>query len=262
MAEKNHKILGVRVDNFSKREILGKIERFLGEEKFHQVATINPEFILEAQKNLEFKSILNSCALNVADGFGVRCAFWRFGRHLKTRMAGADLLQEILKIAQLKKLKIFLAINKDGLSGFEEIKKAILKIYPDLQIEGANLDYHSCENSKSVAIFSAPTLDSRLPARNAIVAGGRGNDKYILFCNFGAPHQEIFLNSQKDATIRLAMGVGGSFDFLTKKIKRAPVFMRYIGLEWLWRVAQQPKRLPRILRATILFPIKVFFNLK
>jgi len=238
MKTKNaYKILGVQVDNLSQKEILEKVEGFLDEEKFHQIATVNPEFILEAQNNQEFKDILNNCALSVADGFGVRCAFWRFGQHLKTRMAGTDLMQEILKIAQLKKLKIFLAINKDGLSSFEEIKSALLKAYPDLQIEGVNLDKNTTHCSLTT-------------------------DHCLLFCNFGAPHQEIFLNFQKDATIRLAMGVGGSFDFLTGKVRRAPVFMRRIGLEWLWRVVQQPKRLPRILRATILFPLRIIFNLK
>jgi len=256
--KKEHKILGVRVDNFSQEEILEKIESFLGEEKFHQIATVNPEFILEAQKNLEFKNILNSCTLNVADGFGVRCAFWRFGRHLKSRMAGVDLMQEILKIAEQKKLKIFLAINKDGLSNFEEIREAISKTYPSLVIEGSNLDCYSHENGTFIANLSASTLDSRL----------RGNDNCVLFCNFGAPYQEVFIDSQKDVRIRLAMGVGGSFDFLTKKIKRAPVFVRHIGLEWLWRALQaQPweykkERLKRIWKAVVVFPIKVIFNFK
>jgi N-acetylglucosaminyldiphosphoundecaprenol N-acetyl-beta-D-mannosaminyltransferase len=240
-SEKSYKILGVRVDNFSRKEILEKVECFLGEEKFHQIATVNPEFILEAQKNLEFRNILNNCALNVADGFGVRCAFWRFGQHLKVRMAGADLLQEILKIANEKNLKIFLAINKSGLSNFEEIKSALLKTYPNLQIEGLDL-----EKNASCFMFHVACP--------------------VLFCNFGAPHQEVFLNSQKDAKIRLVMGVGGSFDFLTKKVRRAPVFLRTIGLEWLWRLFRpQPwehkkKRLKRIWKAVVIFPIKVIFN--
>ena len=243
MTEKNYKILGVRIDNLSKKEILGKIEGFLNEEKFHQIATINPEFILEAQKNLEFKNILNECALNVADGFGVRCAFWRFGWHLKTRMAGVDLMHEILQIAEQKKLKVFLAINKDGLSSFEEIKIALLKIYPNLQIEGVSLE------SNVLCFMLYVSCD-------------------VLFCNFGAPNQEIFLNSQKDARIQLAMGVGGSFDFLTKKVRRAPVFVRHIGFEWLWRVIQsqswefKKKRLKRIWKAVVIFPIKVIFNFK
>ncbi len=235
------KILGVRVDNLEKQEIIEKIESFLDEDKFHQIATINPEFILEAQNNLCFRTVLNKCALNVADGFGIRCAFWRFGKQLKVRMAGVDLLQKILKIAERKKLKIFLAINKNGLSKFEEIKKAISDIYPSLQMEGVDLDKNA---------------DSRL-----LLA-----DHCLLFCNFGAPHQEIFLDFQKDAKICLAMGVGGSFDFLTGKSKRAPVFMQTIGLEWLWRAIQletwefKKKRLKRIWKAVVIFPIKVIFN--
>ncbi len=231
-------VLGVRVDNFSRKEILEKIEHFFDEEKFHQIATINPEFILEAQNNLCFRTVLNNCALNVADGFGIRCAFWRFGKHLETRAAGADLMLEILKLANKKKLTVFLVINKGGLSTFEEIKNAILGIYPNLKVKGNELD----KNTISCSLVT---------------------DRCIMFCNFGAPYQEVFIDSQKDARIRLAMGVGGSFDFLTGKIKRAPVFMRYIGLEWLWRIFQlqtwefKKKRLKRIWKAVVIFPIKV-----
>lgn len=242
-------ILGVRIDNFNKKELFEKIEGFFLEEKFHQIATINPEFILEAQKNLGFKNILNNCALNVADGFGIKLAFWRFGKHLKARIAGADLMSKVLKIADKKKLSIFLAINKDGLSTFEEIKNAILKIYPELKINGRDFDCHSSENGNPVSNHSVFTLDSRIC----------GNDT-ILFCNFGAPYQEIFINSQKCDTIRLAMGVGGSFDFLTGKVRRAPKFLRLIGLEWLWRLILQPKRWKRIFNATIIFSYKILFN--
>lgn len=236
--EKKYKILGVRVDNLSQKEILDKIEGFLNEEKFHQIATINPEFILEAQNNLCFRTVLNKCALNVADGFGIRCAFWRFGKQLKARIAGADLMQEILRLANKKKLTVFLVINKGGLSTFKEIKSAILGTHPNLTVKGNELD----KNTISCSLIT---------------------DRCIMLCNFGAPHQEVFIDSQKDARIRLAMGVGGSFDFLTGKIKRAPVFMRYIGLEWLWRVFQsqtwefKKKRLKRIWKAVVVFPIKV-----
>lgn len=226
-------ILGIRIDNLTKKEILTKITGFLNEKKFHQIATINPEFILEAQENVEFKNVLNNCTLNIADGFGIKLAFWRFSKHLKCRIAGADLLREILIIANKKKLRLFLAINKDGLSSFEEIKKNILNIYPQLEINGGD--------------FEKNNLNYIQPIYN------------ILLCNFGAPYQEMFLNIQKDAIISLAMGVGGSFDFMTGKIRRAPVFMQRIGLEWLWRLIYQPKRLPRILHATILFPLKILF---
>ncbi|MFZ5982628.1 MAG: WecB/TagA/CpsF family glycosyltransferase [Patescibacteria group bacterium] len=234
------KILGVRIDNLRNKEILRKIEEFLGESKFHQIATVNPEFILEAQKNQEFCAILNDCDLNVADGFGVRCAFWRNFWHLKYRMAGADLLLEILKIAEKKGRSVFLACRKDGLTSFEEAKENILGKYPRIKIKGANLD-----------LLGVRPLINRGPTPNC----------EVLICNFGAPNQEFFIKSQKDGKIRLAIGVGGALDFLSGKMKRAPKFMRVLGLEWLWRFIQEPKyRFSRIFRAVIIFPIRVIFN--
>jgi UDP-N-acetyl-D-mannosaminuronic acid transferase (WecB/TagA/CpsF family) len=120
----------------------------------------------------------------------------------------------------------------------------------------------------------------------------------IAFCKFGAPYQEIFLNRQKNATpphlnkefsnnnslcynkkedisdnhvlqyqrcggkIGVAMGVGGAFDFVTGKIRRSPVFARKLGLEWLFRLIQQPKRFRRIFNAVIIFSIKIIINNK
>lgn len=230
------KLLGIRADNFNKKEILKKVEFFLSELKFHQIATVNPEFILEAQKNEEFRNILNNCDLNIADGIGIKFAFWRYGKHLKCRMTGIDLVKKILKMANDRGLGIFLAANKDGLSTWEETKGAILKIYPNINIFGANL-------SKNDALYQIP------------------DTKYqILFCNFGAPYQELFINRIKCDKIKLAIGVGGSFDFLTKKTKRAPVLMGQLGLEWLWRFFQQPHRWKRIWNAVIVFLIKILFN--
>ena len=84
---------------------------------------------------------------------------------------------------------------------------------------------------------------------------------YELFlCNFGAPYQEKFINSLKNDILWVAMGVGGSFDYVTGKTKRAPKIMRIFGLEWLWRLILQPKRIKRIINAVIIFPIKVILN--
>lgn len=251
-------ILGVRVDNLSREEILEKVSDFLNEEKFHQIATINPEFILAAKKNEEFKNILNNCDLNVADGFGIKLAFRRFGETLKARVAGIDLMEEILKIAEKNNFKIFLATNSRGLSTWEETRDAILRKYSKLEISGMDFSCHSNisvdEFEESIQIVSFDfTQDDKY----------RINEFDIIFANFGAPYQEKFLNSLKlleNSKIRLAMGVGGSFDYLTGKIKRAPVFMRNAGLEWLWRLVQQPRRIKRIWNAVIIFPLKVIFN--
>lgn len=230
-------ILGIRIDNFSKKEILQKIEFFLTEDKFHQIATINPEFVLKAQNNKQFKSILNSCDLNVADGIGIFFAFLRFGKLLKCHFPGIDLMNEILKIAVDKNLEVFLAVSNKGLSKFQEVKKFLLKIYPDLNISGSDIDPYDS--------------DYKLPSASY----------KILFCNFGAPDQEIFINSLKNANIRIAMGVGGSFDFVTGKTPRAPKFMQKIGLEWLFRLGLEPQyRLKRVFRAVIVFPVKILLK--
>ncbi|PIU08286.1 MAG: hypothetical protein COT31_02945 [Candidatus Moranbacteria bacterium CG08_land_8_20_14_0_20_34_16] len=241
--KKSFGLLGTRIDNFSSVEIMKKIHFFLSDNHFHQIATINPEFVLEAQKNSTFKKILNQCDLNVADGWGIKLAFARFGKKLRTRIPGTDLMRKVLNEAEKKDLSVFLATRKDGLSHWRETQNALLKIYPKLEIAGDDID--------------PKNVKYRLPNTKC----------QVLLCNFGAPDQEIFINSQKNATIRLAMGVGGSFDFLTGKAKRAPKFLRQIGMEWFWRMFQPQKwsfkkeRIKRIFKSVIIFPIKIIFNL-
>jgi len=127
---------------------------------------------------------------------------------------------------------VFLLIRSDGLSSFEEILAEIRKRYPNLSVEGTELD---------AGVDSIPDK-----ARSAT----------IVFCNFGAPEQEYALESlRKDSgDIRIAMGVGGAFDYMTGKRKRAPKWMRAIGLEWLFRLAVQPGRIGRIWTAVVVFP--------
>jgi N-acetylglucosaminyldiphosphoundecaprenol N-acetyl-beta-D-mannosaminyltransferase len=269
------KILGVKIDNLSKEEILKKVEFFLSDSQFHQIATVNPEFIIRAGEDPEFKNILNNCDLNIADGSGIKLAFWRYGKKLKCRMAGIDLMLEILKLASQRNLKVFLAASSRGLSSWELTRDSINKMYPSLEISGANTDIKKP--------YSEPVT----------------MNQELVFCNFGTSYQEKFLNSLKSAKnglpphlcqnknyvtgnfkeennfteniglqeqrcrgkIRLAMGVGGSFDYLTGKVPRAPEFMRQIGLEWLFRLIIEPRyRFKRIWNAVVIFPIKVIFN--
>ena len=243
-------ILGVRIDNFSKKEILEKIEFFLNEEKFHQIATVNPEFILRSQRDVDFKNILNNTDLNVADGVGVWYAFLRNFSYLKNRVAGVDLMQEILQIANEKKLSVFLAIHFGGLSSFADIKNVLNEKYPNITVVGASVDPRKVKRLLSLTV-----------------------NQQIVFCNFGYPQQENFINllrnrqdlslqsSTYQGKIRLAIGVGGSFDFITGKIRRAPIWMQKIGLEWLWRFLQEPRyRFKRIINAVIVFPIRVLIN--
>lgn len=229
-------ILGVTIDNLTKKQILNKVEHFLAENKFHQIVTINPEFILEAQKNKEFQNILNNADLRVADGIGIRFALLVRAIWLQARMPGTDLMREIFTIAEQNQLKVFLAANKKGLSTWKETRDAIKKIFPNIKLYGANLKRNGQKLPSDISNCD------------------------IVLCNFGAPYQEKFAQSLKNDTIRLYMGTGGSFDYLTKKVTRAPRLMRIIGLEWLWRLLMQPGRWKRISNAVIVFPVKIILD--
>ena len=216
------KLLGVSISDGSREEILAQVRIFLTEPGFHRIATVNPEFLVLADRDQAFKDSLLTADLCVADGFGIVLAGWLLGKRV-TRFPGADLLHEILAIAERDGHAIYLAIKKDGLSSYEEIRVALLKKYPRLSIES-----------------------DRRHAR-------------VVICSYGAPEQEVFLESLRSnpGDIRLAMGAGGSFDYLTGKQKRAPKWLRDIGLEWLWRLILQPKRCKRIWNAVVIFPMKV-----
>ena len=225
-------ILGTTINNFTREEIVKRVEVFLDEPSFHQIATINPEFLLEAEKNRYFHTILHNCDLRVVDGFGITLALFFCGEKLRCRFPGADLIKEILHIADQRNLSVYLAVRKDGLSSFDEVKNAIAEKYPAVHVYGeSDVDSNDIKNCA------------------------------IVFCNFGSPAQEIFLAQFRNQTsnIRIAMGVGGSFDYLTGRQTRAPRWLQRIGFEWFWRLLLHPRRWKRIWNAVVVFPFRVFF---
>lgn len=240
-------ILGVPIENLSRKEILDWIRRFLIEPKFHQIATVNPEFLVEADRNPKFRDVLNHCDLRVADGFGIALVAFFRGEKWKCRFPGVDLMEEILRMANERRLSVYLAVRAEGLSAFEEVRTAILEKYPDIHIGGGNFNRSNWKlvTSNSQEIFQLPITHYQL-----------------LFSNFGAPYQELFLAGLRSQEIecRLAIGIGGAFDYLTGKRKRAPKWLRAIGFEWLWRVILQPSRIRRIWNAVIVFPVRVFWK--
>ncbi len=237
-------ILGICIDNLSKKEVLQKIKFFLSDTNFHQIATLNPEIILQAKNNTGYEKILNNTSLNIADGIGVKFAFLRYGQKLKTRYSGADLMWDILEIADKNSYRICLIASRKGLSTWEQTRDAILEKFPNLKIVGKNINYDKGKISNQV--------------QNEV------NKSDIVFVNFGAPLQEIFLYrlSKIDSRTKLGIGVGGAFDYISGVVPRAPLWMQQIGLEWLFRLFKQPHRFRRIWRAIIVFPITILFTKK
>ena len=238
MNSSSFSIFGIPIGLTSKETLRGTIRRWLSKRTFHRIATVGPEFLLRARSSKQFHTNLLQADLCVADGVGVTIAGWLFGKRIE-RFPGADLLLEILREAERRHLSVFLAVRKDSLSSLDEIQTALLKECPTLKVYGFEFE-------KRTTLHSLPAPHSQFLTHHAT----------IVFCNFGAPGQEYFLESLRGRGkhVRLAMGVGGAFDFLTGKLPRAPRVFQYIGLEWLWRFLLQPSRFRRIWNAIVMFP--------
>ncbi len=233
------KILGIKLASIDKHSLLKKLEKILEREKKIYICTPNPEIILKSHQDEELFYILNQAEYNLADGFGLQIA-GRLSNQSFPRITGADFSLELLKLAEKQEKKVIIVNHKNGRSSISDIEKALKKLVPNLNFLVINSDVKinlDKNSEKQIEEYSAD----------------------ILFSLFGAPWQEKFIyhNLNKFTNLKIAIGVGGAFDFLTKKAKRASKLIRKIGLEWLWRLILEPKRFKRIFNATILFMAKV-----
>lgn len=232
-------IMGVRVSIIGKKQILLKIGEFLNGSGKRFIVTPNPEIILAAaERDRELLDILNKADLAIPDGIGLKLAAWSLGKNL-FRTTGSDLAQDILGLAEAQNKRVAVFNWKDGLSSAQDIKIALAARYPRLKIMAIDADRQ--------AIISDRAL-----------AQTKKFNPEIIFCAFGAPYQEkfIFRNLEKFDCVKIGIGVGGTFDFLTGRIRRAPKIMRIAGFEWLWRLCLQPTRWKRIYNAVAVFPVK------
>lgn len=238
-------ILGIRLDNMSQAELMEKISSFVSGSTQHYVVTPNPEIILAAHDDEEFFHVLNSASISLPDGFGLIIASYIFGEKL-TRLTGSDTTPLVLKMAEEQEVKVMILNREDGLSRAEEIGEVLKKKFP-------NLNYQVLDIKKDV------NLDEKtISAINSYAPK-------ILFNTLGFPHQEklMYHNLAKLPSVRVAFGVGGSFDYLSGRISRGPKILRLIGLEWFWRLINasrfkdSKKRIKRIFRATFVFMGKV-----
>lgn len=240
------------VSDITQRDLLARIEECAGKKSF-RIATVNPEFWLLAGEDPRFRKSLEQADVRLRDGFGLGMLFWLRAKRAPKRVAGADLVRDLLALANDHRWTIFIANRKGGLSTFAEIKDAIQKIYPNVKIEGKDLDIpykkESLKKKASNAVSKFKYLkliqNSKLKTQNC----------EIVFSSMGIPDQEIFLHKLQIQKVNAVMvGVGGSLDYLTGKQKRAPRWMRHVGLEWLYRFYRQPNRARRIWRAVVSFP--------
>ncbi len=237
-------ILGVKIDNLSLQEVLEKIKKFLISENQHFIVTPNPEFLVLAKKNHDFKEILNYADISCADGVGLVKAAKFLGKRLQ-RVTGVDLVWAISELAEKNNYPVYLlgAGELVAATASEMLKKE----YPNLNIVGAESGGEILD-----PIQKDPDLLNRI----------NETEPKILFVALGQIKQEswIFYNLDKIPSIKLAIGVGGAFDYISGKIKRPPKFIRKMGFEWLYRLILEPWRYKRIFNAVFVFPILIMFS--
>lgn len=222
-------ILGVRVDNLSREDALARIESLISSKEGGHVVTVNPEFVVQARSDPKFMDALNSADLALADGVGIIYAARLLGEPLVDRLPGVDMLEELSTLAAQRGYSIFLLGGAPGVA--EEVSKVFASEHAGLQINGAYAGSPDPEEEDTIVNMIADASPQ------------------LLFVAYGAPNQDLWINRNLERLRPVvAMGVGGSFDYISGRAKRAPGWMRQLGLEWLFRLIREPWRWRRMLR--------------
>lgn len=206
------KILGVRVDRVSLGEAVKLVNGWVKQDKKRYIVTVNPEFVMLAQKDEEFKKIINNADLAIPDGAGLRLA----DRRLK-RLTGVELMLSLIK----KGYKTLLVGARPGIA-----QKAVLTLRSNLVGLPTRLDLVGMSEPDVVKI-------------NQIKPD-------LLFVALGMGKQEKWIaRNLAKLNVKVVMGVGGALDQIVKPWLRAPLRVQALGLEWLWRLVMQPWRIKR-----------------
>lgn len=230
-------ILGLPITLGSQSELEQVLIDKLHQKRFCQIITVNPEFIVASQRNSNFFRLLQEADVRLADGVGLIWAAkgTRQPASFSQRFTGVDITKQLLSIAEREGLSTLLVVAEHGLTSKEKISQTISRQWPQL---------------KFALAFPSEVIDNSIERRLVIVG-------------LGSPTQEFWIRDRRSQFPQaVAVGVGGTFDFLSGTIQRAPKMLRTVGLEWLWRLIMQPenrwRRFKRIVTATVIFPLYIF----
>ncbi len=269
-------LLDVKLSTTNKQELLDVLLQYLEDGKKHHLVTTNPEFIIEAQTNNAFRRVINAADISLIDGVGVLCAidyalkkkpttkvrayfsfltsFWQVGIKNRPvvfegktleRITGVDFTWLLVQQEWMKGRKIYLLGGADSVSSMA--MRRLQQVNPDIHFRSSNgvrNVAHSDEKENSVVIADIINFKPD-----------------VLLVAYGHPWQDLWIDRYRDQlNFRIAVGVGGTFDYIGGRVPRAPAWMRSMGLEWVYRLLKQPQRYRRIITATWVFMQKVLFN--
>ncbi len=216
-------VLGVRVDDVTNDELLAVVDGYVAGRQPHQIITLNPEMLVAAHDDPEFRQVLNSADLNVADGAGLMAAARWLGHPLRERVTGSDGIYRLAEHCAQKGYRPFFLGAAGGVA--EVVAERLSAHYPGLEAAGA--------------YAGSPRVEDE----DDVVSRVRAAAPDLLFVAYGVPAEERWIAHNRDRlAVPVMIGVGGAFDFVAGVARRAPSWMRRAGLEWLHRLIRQPWR--------------------
>lgn len=245
MNEKQIHILGAKVDLLTRQEVFHRLRQWLSGRGSHHVVTLNPEIALLAEREDGFHKVINRASITVADGVGLRFAARMFGLGVPERITGREIMDVLCQAAVKGHKRVYLLGGNADVA--QTAAKRLQALYPGLEIAGA-------EEGMAAQEFAVDGPLAR--ALTAKITSARAD---ILFVAFGAPKQERWIskNLKHLPGVKIAVGIGGLFDYLAGTAKEPGLFWQKHGLEWLYRLFTQPSRWYRILNATAVFLSRV-----
>jgi len=221
---KEIRAFGVRINPLSISEFVEIIEDGIKKNTQIVQSGVNASSIVEIKQNRELLQAYNNCDLVNIDGMSLVWALRIFGYKIPSRVACPDLAEKVLKLAELNNFNVFMLGT-----GKDQLQSAVINIssqYPNLKISGFHDGFFKEDEEHGIV---------------ELINESKPN---ILFLGLPSPKKEFFVEKyKKQLNVNYILGVGGYFDILAGAIKRAPVWMQKVGLEWFYRFLQEPKRL-------------------
>src|SRR3989344_3512430 len=232
-------LLGIKLPNDSLNDILEKILIYIKSPRgFLHIVSLNPEIYLLLQHDADFRKVVAEAQIRIIDGAYVYLTAKLLGIPVQSRIQGVELMEKLIEVASAERLRVMLIGGGPKIA--ERVVDCQKRAYPKLKIVGLQgiQDVRNPTKAEEDAIF-------------AIVADTK---PHFIFVAFGSPAQELWIYKHRMQFERtVVMGVGGSLDFLSGNVPRAPHILRAFGFEWLFRLVVQPWRLKRQMKIFLFF---------
>ena len=227
-------ILGITIIPESKKSVLEKILLYIRKPTgFFHIVSLNPENLVAATENESFKRVVETAQIKLIDGIGVVLASRLVGIEVGERVTGVGLMEDLLKMASDRRLRVLMIGGKENLA--LRLAQCYSDQFPEAKFKGI----------QGIANIKNPMSGEERKIFSIVAA----YKPHLVFVSFGSPDQELWIaRHKKEFNKCVVMGVGGAFDYLSREIDRAPVFIQKLGFEWLYRLTNQPWRWKRQLR--------------